>query len=63
MLTSAIYWIITPLLKIAVSIIFYPPEFVEQFTSVVLCLFPIIIAEAIIGGYIGYKIYKRQVRF
>jgi hypothetical protein len=59
-LTSAIYWIMTPLLKIVISTIFYTPEFVESFTSVVLCLFPIIVAEAIIGGYMGYKIHKRQ---
>lgn len=63
MLTSATYWILTPLLKIAISIIFYTPEFVEGFTNVVLGLFPIIIVEAIIGGYLGYKIYKRQIRF
>jgi len=62
MLTSTIYWILTPFLKISVSIVFYSPEFVERFTGVVLCLLPIIIAEAIIGGYFGHKIYKRQIR-
>ncbi|MDG6222292.1 MAG: hypothetical protein IAX21_11095 [Candidatus Bathyarchaeota archaeon] len=63
LLTSSIYWVLTPFLKIGVSIIFYSPEFVERFTSVVLGLFPIIIAQAIAGGYIGYKIYKNQIRF
>jgi hypothetical protein len=62
MVTSTSYWIMTPFLKIAVSSILYSPEFVERFTSVVLCLLPVIIAEAIIGGYFGYQIYKRQIR-
>jgi hypothetical protein len=59
-LTSTLYWIMTPFLKIVVSSVFYTPEFVESFTNVVLCLLPIIIAEAIIGGYIGHKIYNYQ---
>ena len=62
MLTSTLYWIITPFLKIVVSSIFYEPEFVERFTSVILYLLPVIITEAILGGYFGYQIYKRQIR-
>jgi hypothetical protein len=62
MLTSTIYWILTPFLKMVVSSFIYTPEYVERFTSVVLFLLPIIIAEAIMGGYFGYQIYKRQIR-
>ncbi|MCW4021538.1 MAG: hypothetical protein ACOWW1_01380 [archaeon] len=61
-ITSTLYWIMTPFLKIGVSSIFYTPEFVESFSNVVLFLLPIIITEAIIGGYIGYKIYKYQIK-
>ena len=58
-LTSGIYWFILPLFKILVMICYYSPEAVERFIGVVSLLYPVIIGEALIGGYLGYIIYKR----
>ncbi|PVX25316.1 MAG: hypothetical protein CW691_04870 [Candidatus Bathyarchaeum sp.] len=53
------YWIMNPFFGAIVKQIFYSPEVVEQFVNVVLLLLPVIIVEAVAGGYMGYKIYKK----
>lgn len=62
-LTSGVYWAILPFFKIVVMIIYYSPEAVERFIEIVTLLYPIILAEALVGGYIGYLIYKRIMKF
>ena len=62
-LISGIYWALTPLLKIPVMIVYYNPEAVDRFINVVMMLYPVIIGEAIVGGYIGYMIFKRYMKF
>ena len=59
---SGIYWCIVPLFSTLTKIVFYSPDTVERFVGIVSMLFPVIIAEALIGGYIGYQIYKRQIK-
>ncbi|MCW4023335.1 MAG: hypothetical protein ACOWW1_05900 [archaeon] len=61
-LSSIIYWIMTPFFKMVVFSIFYAPGMVESFISVVSLLLPVIIAEAMAGAYVGYKIYNRQLK-
>ena len=59
---SGIYWCMIPFFSTVTKILFYTPEAVESFIGVVSVLIPVIIAEALIGGYIGYQIYKRQIK-
>ena len=61
-LCSGIYWCLIPLFSTITKILFYTPEAVEAFIGVVSVLLPVIIGEALIGGYIGYQIYKRQIK-
>jgi hypothetical protein len=58
-LLSVEYNVVTPVLSILFYNFFYPPEFVQKFTSAVFFMFPVIIIESIVGGYFGYKIYNR----
>jgi hypothetical protein len=58
-LLSVEYNVVTPVLSILFYSFFYPPEFVETFTSAVLFMFPVIIIESIAGGYLGYKVYSK----
>jgi hypothetical protein len=39
--------------------LFYLPESLTSFVSVVTLLSPVILVESAIGGYIGYKVFKR----
>jgi hypothetical protein len=39
--------------------LFYSPEALSSFVSVVTLLSPVIILESAIGGYIGYKVFER----
>jgi len=61
-IVSGIYWCMIPLFSTVTKILFYTPDTVERFIGIVSLLFPVIIAEALIGGYIGYQIYKRRIK-
>jgi hypothetical protein len=37
----------------------YSPEFMATYVNVVILMIPVIIVEAVAGGYLGYKIYGR----
>ena len=39
--------------------IFYPPEFVSPILGLFLLLSPLVIFEALVGGFIGYQIFQR----
>ena len=58
-LLSLEYNILNPFFSILFYSFLYPPEFVETFTNAVLFMFPVIVIESIVGGYVGYKIYSR----
>ncbi|MDG6223825.1 MAG: hypothetical protein IAX21_02640 [Candidatus Bathyarchaeota archaeon] len=62
-LTSGAYWLMIPFFSTVTKILFYTPEAVESFIGVVSVLLPVIIGQALLGGYIGYQIYKRQTKF
>lgn len=58
-LSVTIFWICSPFLFMINMYLFYPPEIFTSFMNVVLLMFPVIVIESIIGGYLGYKIYER----
>ena len=39
---------------------FYPSELLSSFVSIYLVLLPIIVAEAVFGSIVGYKLWKRS---
>ena len=55
------YWTLSPLLILSALSLFYPLQGVlaTWFIPVMSVMLPIMIIEAIAGGYIGYKIYRR----
>ena len=61
-LVSGVYWAMIPFFSTVTKILFYTPDVVEKFIDVVSVLLPVIIGEALAGGYIGYQIYKRQMK-
>lgn len=56
---ALLFWGMLPLFSLLIRPFFYPPEAVALFANVVLVLLPVIIVEAIAGGYLGYRIYVR----
>jgi hypothetical protein len=55
--TFAIF--LLPFFTVLNMYLFYPPEMLESFVYVVTLLLPVILIEAFIGGYLGFKIYYR----
>ena len=55
------YWTLSPLLILSALSLFYPLQGIlaTWFIPVMSVMLPIMIIEAIAGGYIGYKIYRR----
>lgn len=58
-LGTTTYWAMSPLWGTAIKSFFYSPEYINLLVSVVSMLFPLILIEAIIGGWIGYKTFMR----
>ena len=59
-LASVTFWLLNPLFGIFIkSILLFPPDYIERLIGVISTIFPVIIIEAIIGGWIGYKIFLR----
>lgn len=56
---SVEYFIVSPFLSIIWFSILFPPAFVTLFINTIFLLFPLSIAESILGGYVAYKIYQR----
>ena len=56
---SLFYFGAGPYLDVLILSLFYTPELLAPFYTAVSLMLPVIIVEAIAGGYIGYKIYKR----
>jgi hypothetical protein len=53
------FWILKPFISIITFNLFYAPEFAVTFSSVVVILLPVIIAQSSAGGYLGFEIYRR----
>src|SRR3989304_3497970 len=56
---ALLFWVMLPFSALLIRPLFYSPEAVALFANVVLLLLPVIIAESIAGGYLGYRIYLR----
>ena len=56
------YWVLQPFIGVGVASVLFMPDYATRLLSVVTLLSPVIIAEALAGGYIGYKIYQRIVK-
>jgi hypothetical protein len=59
MLGTLAFYLIMPLISLVIRSVFYSPEAVVLFMHVILVLSPVIIAESIAGGYLGYHIFLR----
>lgn len=54
------YWTTQPIFLVPFALLFVPMEvFFPNYIPVISVMFPIMIIEAIVGSYIGYKIYRR----
>lgn len=58
-IVGAGFFLILPFFQILFFPVFFPPQFVENFTRVVILMLPWIIAGGVAGGYLGFKIYDR----
>ena len=60
-LGQVFYWTLSPFLILLSFSLFHPlvGVIVNWFIPVMSIMLPVMIVEAIIGGYIGYKIYRR----
>ena len=56
---SVMFWVMLPFFSLLIRPLFYPIEVVLLFANVVLLLLPVIIVEAVAGGYLGYRICLR----
>lgn len=56
------FFTVLPLLQLLFYPLYFPPEFIEIFSNVVLVMSPWIIGGAIAGGYFGYKVYKKYIK-
>ena len=47
------------LLTVPINLLFYTPEVVQSLFNIISAFLPVILVESIIGGYLGYQVYKR----
>jgi len=59
--SQVFYWTLSPFVILFTLSLFYPLEGVlaTWFIPVMSIMLPVMIAEAFVGGYIGYQIYRR----
>lgn len=62
-LFSLQYHLMNSVFSIMIYYLFYPPEALTSYISVISFVLPVIIVESIAGGYIGYKVYERLKNF
>jgi hypothetical protein len=58
-LGSLMFWVLLPFFSLLIRPLFYSLEAVALFANVVFLLLPVIIVEALAGGYLGYRIFLR----
>jgi hypothetical protein len=62
-LTTLFFIPLVNLFQILLFPLYFPPEFVTTYLNVLLIMSPFIFVGAIIGGYLGYQVYKRIEHF
>lgn len=58
-IVAVVFLLIIPFFIALNMLLFYAPEVFTLYVNVYLLLFPVTMIEAIIGGFIGYRIYER----
>ena len=58
-LVAVVYLLVTPFTMALNLLLFYTSEAFSLYVNVYLLLLPVTMIEAIIGGYLGYKIFQR----
>lgn len=58
-LVCLVFFSVLPFLQLLLFPLYFPSQFMEVFTDVLLLMSPWIIGGAIAGGYFGYKVYRR----
>lgn len=53
------FFLLLPFFQILFFPLFFSSQFVSGFTNVIIIMLPWIIGGGVIGGYIGFRIYKR----
>jgi hypothetical protein len=56
------FFLLLPFFQILFFPLFFNSQFVANFTNIVLIMLPWIIGGAIIGGYLGYKVYDNKLK-
>ena len=62
-LSGLVFFLILPFLQILFFPLYFPTQFVENFTNIVIIMLPWIVGGSVFGGYLAYKIYKKIPRF
>ena len=59
-LATVVFWVLNPLFGVVIKSVFlFPSEFMVRFVGMLPFLFPVIIVESVVGGFLGYKVYER----
>ncbi len=61
-LVTVVFWVLNPFFGMLTKTFFFPPEFAYRILSILYWILPVIIVESIIGGYIGYEIYRKTIK-
>ena len=57
--TGLVTFLIIPFMQILIFPIYFSSEFVTAYTNTVILMSPFLIGGGLVGGYLGYKLYKR----
>ena len=53
------FFLVLPILQLLSFPLYFPQSYIEAFSNIVIFMSPWIIGGAIVGGYLGYKVYQR----
>ena len=56
---TLLFWVMLPFFSIIIKPLFFPNQYISVFISTISALMPLIIIQALAGGFIGYNIYHR----
>jgi hypothetical protein len=55
------FFSVLPFLQLLFFPLYFPPQYIEAFSNVLILMSPWIIGGAVAGGYFGYKVYQRII--
>ena len=62
-LSGLVFFLVLPFLQILFFPLYFPQQFVENFTNVVIIMLPWIVGGSVFGGYLAYNIKKKIPKF